>query len=297
MSDQGRQNFAAKKSDQQIARRPSFIATEGAEGWAAELLTRWGKIQRDDYDFRCWMEGASEDLLNAGCLYEFSRESYEFRCLLALDRRKRGQFSGILIKFERSTKGHVYLSRSGWETWLHDFADELVANKSFAEVFRTRRSKVEEKLDQLASYNLYPKAVESPGRYINVPGMEEIVIDWRHYTNKEIAAEIACKRPENEPEPNRRGRQPESKPRLKQLSVMRIWKLYERKPWKRLELVANVCRYKGCVNEWAAYKERCRQGCGDERMRKTALVEMSKERREALNLFRLWFPWGEPSNY
>lgn len=117
-----------------------------------------------------------------------------------------------MIKFERDATGHIHLARSGWETWLDNFAEELIANKSFAELLRTSRNKVESSQDALAAYNRYPKAVELPGRYINVPGMQEVVIqiDWRHYDNKEIGAEMtrwaANNRPESEPEPDRTGR-------------------------------------------------------------------------------------------
>ena len=249
MREQSRQNFAAKKSDQQTAKQPSFTLTAGAESWAAARLAPWGKPQKDDYDFRWWMECANEDLLDVGCIYEYARESYEFRCIRALDRRERGQFpGGIMIKFEGNSAGNVHLLRSGGETWLSSFADELVANKSFGEVLRTNRTKVEQSLEALPGYNLYPKPVESPGRYVNAPGMQEVAIDWRHYTNKEIAAAIARKRPETEPEPNRRRRGAQSKTLLKALSVMRIWKR-ETHPRKRLELVAKVCRYKVCVEE------------------------------------------------
>ena len=166
-----------------------------------------------------------------------------------------------------------------------------MANKSFAEVLRTSRSKVEESLKALSGYSLYPKAVELPGRYNIVPvreiglrklGLQEVVIDWRHKTNKEIAAEIACQRPESEPEPDRRGREPQSKTLLKALSVMRIWK-HKHKAWERLMLVAKVCGYESCVYEWP--------------ITNAARAEMTRARRRALNTFQLLFPWGKPSNY
>jgi hypothetical protein len=296
MREQTRQNFAAKKSDQQTAKQPSFTLTAGAESWAAARLAPWGKPQKDDYDFRWWMERANEDLLDVGCIYEYARESYEFRCLRALDRRDRGQFPGIMIKFEGNSAGNVHLLKSGGETWLGSFADELVANKSFGEVLRTNPTKVEQSLEALPGYNLYPKPVESPGRYVNAPGMQEVAIDWRHYTNKEIAAAIARKRPETEPEPNRRRRGAQSKTLLKALSVMRIWKR-ETDPRKRLELVAKVCRYKVCVEEVREYKARSYRGHAKERISNTAEAEMSRARKRALNAFQFWFPWGKPSNY
>jgi hypothetical protein len=282
-----------KKSDQQTA---SFILTEGAESWAASRLVAWSNPQKDDYDFRCWMERASDDLLDVGCIYEYARESYEFRCLCALDKRERGQFPPILTKFETNSAGNVVLLKSGGETWLRSFADELVANRSFAEVLRTNRSKVEQSLEALPGYNLYPNPVESPGRYIKAPGMQEVVIDWRHHTNKEIAAAIARKRPETEPEPNRRGREEQSKTLLKALSVVRIWKR-ERDPRKRLEVVAKVCRYKVCVEEVREHKARSYRGHAKERISNKAEAQMSRARRSAMRAFQFWFPWGKPSNY
>jgi autotransporter-associated beta strand protein len=237
---------------------------------AAERVPPWGKVQRDDYDFCSWMKGASEERLSAGCLYEYARESHKFRCRLVLNKRTREERSGTLtcIKYEGNSAGDVHLIRSGWQTWLGDFADELITNKSFAELLRTSGSKVEKSLDALAGYNLYPKAVELPGRYINVPGMQEVVIqiDWRHYKNKEIGAELARwagnNRPESEPEPDRTGKKRESKVRadLKALSALRIWKLHEGKPWKRLQEIAAVCGYEGCVRESEEYKQRSKRG-------------------------------------
>ena len=180
-------------------------------------------------------------------------------------------------------------------------SDELVANKSFTELLRATasRAKVKKSLKKIRDYNLYPKAVESPGRYINAPGMQEVVIDWRHYTNKEIAAAIARKRPQTEPEPNRRGREPQSKALLKALSVMRISKLHERRPWQRLELVAKVCGYKVCKDEWAEHKARRDRFrfLPKEAMGNKAQSEMSRARGRALSAFQFWFPWGKPFNY
>jgi hypothetical protein len=92
-------------------------------------LSPWGRLQTDDYDFRSWAKDASNKLLNAGCLYEYARESHQFRCLLST--------------------GFVDLSWSGWQCWLKDFTDQLVANKSFAELLRISPIKVKESLDAL----------------------------------------------------------------------------------------------------------------------------------------------------
>jgi hypothetical protein len=312
-------------------RGDNFVQKDGVEPllkdpwhWAAPRLTQWDDIRRDDYDF-WWMEDASEELLTAGCLYEYARESDRFRCMLVIDRTpKEERFwsagcqdhpSLPLIEFERSPTGHIDILRSGWETWLRDFANELIANKSFAELLGTNQTKVQKSLDALGTYCLYPKAVELPGRHIithgdaqpefGYPGSQvfQIEVCWRHYNNKEIGDEMerlaASCRPPNEKGPQRTGKKRESKVRsdLKALSAMRIWKLHERNPWKRLDLVANVCRYKGCVKEAAAYKRRCKEGHGDEPMSKAAKAEMTRARKHALSLFQYWFPWDKPSNH
>lgn len=183
--------------------------------WAAKHVVRWGDLQRDDYDFRSWASDASDELLGAGCLYEYARESHKFRCFLVLtdERRKRERpGTGVITKLKGSSAGWVYLSKSGWETWLGGFTDELVANKSFAELHRRNRSKVEKSLDALPSYSRFPNAVELPGRYINYPRSQvvEIQIFFGRYTNAEIGEEmksLAKKlRPVEWKQPQRRGR-------------------------------------------------------------------------------------------
>ena len=84
--------------------------------------------------------------------------------------------------------------------------------------------------------------------------------------------------------------------RLKQLAVMRIWKC-EPHQWKRLALVAEVCGYRGCKREAAAYKKRCEEGRGDEPMNEAAKVEMSKARGAARTFFQGLFPGEEPLSY
>ena len=84
--------------------------------------------------------------------------------------------------------------------------------------------------------------------------------------------------------------------RLKQLATMRIWKCGHHQ-WKRLRLVAEVCGYKDCKREAAAYKKRCNQGHGDEPMSKAAKVEISRARAEARTFFQNLFPGEEPLSY
>jgi hypothetical protein len=76
--------------------------------------------------------------------------------------------------------------------------------------------------------------------------------------------------------------------RLMQLAVMRICK-QERNQWKRLKLVAEFCGYNGCVKEAEAYKERCKQACGDEPMSNAAKVEMSSAQADAREFFQRLF--------
>ena len=45
------------------------------ERWAADRVKVWGDLQKDDYDFRNWAKDASKQLLQAGSVYEYARES------------------------------------------------------------------------------------------------------------------------------------------------------------------------------------------------------------------------------
>jgi hypothetical protein len=109
------------------------VQQEALWGWAAERVPPWGKMQKDDYDFRSWIKKGErrEELLSAGCLYEYARESHKFRCLLVLNNRKQeGRTVGMMfIEYEGNSDGNVHLIRSGWDMWLHDFADELIAKR------------------------------------------------------------------------------------------------------------------------------------------------------------------------
>ena len=64
------------------------------ERWAADRVKPWHKFQPNDYDFRSWTKGASKELLEAGCIYEYVREPYKLRCLIVLvnPARKRRNF-------------------------------------------------------------------------------------------------------------------------------------------------------------------------------------------------------------
>jgi hypothetical protein len=275
---------------------------------AAKHVVLWDKLRRDDYDFQSWTKDATnDDLLNAGCCYEYARESHKLRCLLVIWelKRKRELTGPVFLKMsERPTTWGIYLFESGWETWLRTFTDELASNKSFADLHQTSRTKVKESLKALDSYSLFPKAVQSPGRHVDYPGSQVVPIHffWRHYTNKQIGEEMEKLteklRPVGEPEPQLRGKGKSSsiKSFLDALSVMRIYK-HERNQWKRLKLVNKVCGYKGCVKELRDYNERRKHGHADQPMSNAAKVEMSKARAHALSFFQSIFQGEKPLNY
>src|SRR5262245_44919766 len=105
--------------------------------WAGMQLVPWGKVQTDDYNFRSWARKGSDQLLKAGCFYEFVRESHQFRCLIVLrTKRKPKKLLGTipLMEFKGSSADQEELWESGWAKWLDNFANEIISNKSFAEL-------------------------------------------------------------------------------------------------------------------------------------------------------------------
>ena len=71
---------------------------------AAKHVVLWDKLRRDDYDFQSWTKDArnhgNDDLLNAGCCYEYARESHKLRCWLVLCelKRKRELTGPVVLK-------------------------------------------------------------------------------------------------------------------------------------------------------------------------------------------------------
>jgi hypothetical protein len=182
--------------------------------WAATQVTAWDKLWTNDYDFRNWAKTASDEVLNGGCLYEFARESRQFRCLLVLrNKPKPKELCGTaaFMEFKGNSSGYVYLLDSGWLRWLDNFLDELIANRSFAELLRNSETEVRKSLDAFANYGFIPKAVEVARASTDSPGLQniEIQICWRHYTDTDIGKEmkqLATKlRPAEWKGPQRRG--------------------------------------------------------------------------------------------
>jgi len=343
------ENFDRKKGKQEPAPANDNLKSRRREleRSAAECVRRWGKPQKDDYDF-AWTKGASIEVLEAGRVYEYARESSKLRGLLVLmdPKRKREPFeietrtrTGKELCFPCSFQGlreEDADRRIGWRIlrWLSRYADELADNISFAELLRTRQKEIKRSIPKRRLY-LPSKAIElaipfsldfgpppwpwrpwrnawSLGEVVNFPdrsidddGSEKIAIKvrWRDFTNPEIAKTMKAfakdHRPTSEPEPKRKGQKPEETIRadLKALSVMRIWKLHASKPWKRLNVVANVCRYKSCVREATEYKRRRKAWYEMQPMSQAAKTEMSAARSRALRFVQRLFPGEKPSNY
>jgi hypothetical protein len=137
--------------------RQHKIQRQQLERWVANRVKRWSKLQEDDYDFRSWAERASKERLQAGCVYEYARESRKLRCLLALmnPARERKFFEtatapdggGEQIQLDCSFQGlnehDAERALAGSLYALADLADYLADNVSFAELFRTKRKELE----------------------------------------------------------------------------------------------------------------------------------------------------------
>ncbi len=270
--------------------------------WAAKHVVPWGKLETHDYDFRSWAKKESKECLDAGCLYEYARESHKFRCLLVLwdpGRKRERSETRPMIKFEGSSAWHMHLLESGWESWLRHFADPLVGNKSFDEVLQTSPSKVKESLAALASYSLYPKAVERPGRHINYPGSQIVQIQffWLHHTDDDIGEEMKKLAKELRPakwkEPQRRGRGKVSSTEslLDALSAMRLASHYP----KSLR--------SGCIRPGRRKGQRETDTAtdifDDIRLGKIHGMlthsDLEEYAARARRQFARWFPFGEPA--
>ena len=232
---------------------------------------------------------------------------------------------------------HAAEAKLGGFLWcLRDLADYIADNVSFGELFRTKRDELKKAfggLDTLARVRSEHRYFLPIGEAIQVAtrsqiqdittaetlgdekerillgeaGCEVIAfqVAWGKITPNEFVEAMkkfdldhrprnaACKAPQ------RKGQRPDEVvlAYLKALSAMRIWKLHERDPWKRLTLLAKFCGYQGCVKETEAYRERCSDGRGDLPMSDAAKVAMTKARDHALSLFQSIFEGELPSNY
>ena len=329
-------------ANEQLSPEDEEARQKKLERWATERVKPWGKPQPDDYDFGSWAKGANKELLKAGCIYEYARESHKLRCLLVLlsEARKCGDSE----PFVRLVQSDTYRTFGGAIYWLIGFADQLADNKSFAELFCARGAELKRSLaerpldsprlkaiqlaiafpgdyelpwpwrpwsflpskDKVVTFTAKGPVINLPERHISNGGSENIAIqiDWGDFTDAEIGKEMKkfarAHRPRNEncKEPRRQGQRPQITARsyLKALSAMRIWKR-ERNQWKRLKLVAKVCRYRCCVSELEEYESRCYQGRSDEPMGSAAKVQMSRARAQARKFFQRVLLGEEPLNF
>jgi hypothetical protein len=156
---------------------------------AAKGVVPWTQLNPKDYNFRSWAARGSKELLRAGCVYEYVRESRKLRCLLVLinsafQKAKQAEKTGsrpplqglqfLSWSFERLRWKDALLQLGGWFGWLRKFTDQLANNKSFAELCQENRDQLNASLSTLPRYFLSPKAVE-----LALPGFNDSLVEPR----------------------------------------------------------------------------------------------------------------------
>jgi hypothetical protein len=141
---------------------------------AAKRVVPWTQIRPNDYHFQ-WARNQNKELLRAGCVYEYARESRKLRCLLVLinsafqkeiqaeKTQTRAPFQGLQFlsfSFEGLRYKDALLWLGGWFGWLRKFTEELADNKSFAELCKENREHLDQSLSMLPEYFYAPRAVE-----------------------------------------------------------------------------------------------------------------------------------------
>ena len=149
---------------------------QALENWAVDRVKPWskraigGKLRPEDYDFRSWAKGASKERLEAGCVYEYARESRKLRDLLTLMNPKRAREAWEIARpglidgrrpepdeidshpaeanrlpcsFEDLDEHDAERALGGSLYCLGDLADYLADNISFGELFHTKRDELE----------------------------------------------------------------------------------------------------------------------------------------------------------
>jgi hypothetical protein len=157
---------------------------------AAERVVPWTEIRPNDYHFQ-WARNENKELLRAGCVYEYARESRKLRCLLVLinaafqkaeqatKTQSRPPFDGLkflLFSFEGLRYKDALLELGGWFGWLRKFTDQLADNKSFAELCKENRQQLDESLSTLLRYFYAPRAVE-----LEFPGVPKAPLNRGSY--------------------------------------------------------------------------------------------------------------------
>ena len=169
--------------------RASAKQQQRSELQAAKRVVPWTRLNPSDYNFRSWAAHESKELLRAGCVYEYARESRKLRCLLALinsafQKAKQAEktqspppfhsLQFLSLSFEGLRYKDALLQLGGWFGWLRKFTDELADNKSFAELCKENREQLNESFSTLASYFHAPKAVE-----LAFPNLNESLVEPR----------------------------------------------------------------------------------------------------------------------
>jgi len=172
-----------KKSTETSKNQPQELELE-----AAERVVIWAGLAPNDYDFRSWAMDKNTELLRAGCVYEYARESRKFRCLLVLinmafekgwpdeDTQSRHPpgFQFLSFSFEGLRYKDALHHLGGWFGWLRRFTDDLADNKSFADLYKANRGELNESLEILPKYFYAPKAVQ-----IVLPDLDDSLFEPR----------------------------------------------------------------------------------------------------------------------
>jgi hypothetical protein len=204
--------------------RASANQQQRSEFQAAKRVIPWTRLNPNDYDFRSWAAQGSREVLRAGCVYEYARESRKLRCLLVLinsafhkakqaeKTHSRPPFQGLQflsLSFEGLRYKDALLRLGGWFGWLRMFTEDLANNKRFAELCKENREQLNDSLSTRPRYFYAPRAVQlafptlneslvEPGlvwpwqapdvrhRNIDSDVIITIRIRLRDFTNKEI---------------------------------------------------------------------------------------------------------------
>ena len=253
-------NFVKKKSSD-----TSKLKHDKLELAAGKRVVPWTRLNPNDYNFRTWAVQASKELLRAGCIYEYARESQKLRCLFVLinfvlqpekeveKTQSRPPFQFLSSSFEGLRYKDALLWLGGWFGWLRTFTDELADNISFADLCKENRQPLDQSLSTLPEWFFTPRAIELalPGESLVEPRLlwpwqppdvhrrnihNDVIMTFRirlrDFTNKKIGKAMEewarMLRPSEEKEPTRKGTGKSNSPRswLTALSAMRLASWY-----------------------------------------------------------------------
>jgi hypothetical protein len=154
---------------------------QALETWAADRVKAWPrKLWIDDYDFRSWAKNAGKQLLRAGAIYEYARESRKLRCLLALMNPKRTREDWeepelLPYCFENLNERDATRALDGYLYCLCDLAAYLADNMSFGELFQTKRDEAE---NAFGGLNALARVKRENRYFLPVVDAVEVAADW-----------------------------------------------------------------------------------------------------------------------